>query len=131
MIVKQPIITDYIEMELNEGMLYVKYKDNLKIDLEMARQIVASRLSYIENHVLPTFADTSGIASMDKEARGYFNSSEGEKGISAFAVLVKSAFSTFLANFFIKVNVINPPFPIKMFRTESAAIEWLSQFKSY
>jgi hypothetical protein len=63
---------------------------------------------------------------MDKKARDFLASKEGTKGIKAAAMMLDSAFSSFLGNFYLSVN--KPPMPVRIFTNTKAALNWLQKF---
>ena len=73
----------------------------------------------------PVLTDARGLVKVDREARKY-SASERSDLICALAVLVESPLSKVLANFFYKVNA--PPYPTRVFTSESEALEWLRAF---
>ena len=114
-------------MVLEDGILFAVYGD-LDITLEIAEEAVESRHVFTKGKSYPLVADISQVASITKEARLYFSSDVAVKGITAGALLVNSAFSTFIGNFFLSVTDPNP-FPSRLFRDRASAIKWLQKFK--
>ncbi len=118
--------TPYVHLLIKDHILIGHYKKDLKINLDVARQIVHSRLSFTRGKNLPSMIMSEGVISMDKPAREFLASKEGVKGLLASAIIVDSAFSSFLGNFFLKVN--KTKIPTKIFLNISKAQEWLQQF---
>jgi hypothetical protein len=125
----QKIETDHIQLELVEDMLYLTFKPGLKVDEKIAESIISSRLEFIKGKSYPTLIDGRKLASMDKVAREKFSSDSARMGVKAGAILIDSVFSTFLANFFMKVTLVKPKIPTQLFTDRSKAIEWLKNFK--
>jgi len=111
---------------LEDGIVIAVY-GNLEITLEIAKEIVRTRMSFTEGDRYPALADITQVASVSKEARVYFSRDAAVQGIAAGALLVNSAFSTFIGNFFLKVSFSNP-FPTKLFHNKNSAKKWLQQF---
>ncbi len=65
-------INEYTEMRINEGILFIKYKPNLKITLEVAMQCVKDRLNFCEGVSYPMIAELSDMKEVSKEAKNTF-----------------------------------------------------------
>lgn len=63
---------------------------------------------------------------MNKEARDYFSTKEGSRGLSAAALVLKSPFSKMFGNFLLKIN--SPVMPVKIFNDDKKAKLWLQQY---
>jgi hypothetical protein len=114
-----------IKFEIVDGVLIGPYPENFLIDLPLAKQIVAERLAFVGDKSYPALIDTTEVAGITKEARDYFSSEEAVKGISIAAIVSKSLFTVFLANFLVGVNLKRTPIPMKVFRNREDAISWL------
>jgi len=126
---KKVLDNEYMHYELIDGILICTYQSGLEITLDVAKNIVRNRLNFTENKSYPVLLNDKGLVSVDKSAREYFASEEGIKGVTAAALVANTVFNTFLGNFFIKVTVIKPPVPTRLFTNEVKAIKWLEQFK--
>jgi hypothetical protein len=120
---------EYIRIEIKDGILFVTYKKGAYITLEIAKEVIAERIKFMQNVSMPSLGRDEGMKGMDKAARDYLSSDEGIKLLNASALLVNSVFNRFLANFFIKVNFISLKIPVKVFTSETEAIEWLQTYR--
>ena len=77
----------------------------------------------------PLLIDISKVKKISREARLYLSSAESNEGLTAAAIIAPNGFAKALANFFIRVNLINPMIPTKMFTSEKEALKWLEQYK--
>ena len=118
--------TDYVQLKLCDGIIYITYKKGVTINLSVAKEIVKTRIEFTSNLVFPMLLFDEGVKSIDKEARDFFSSKEGIAKLSACAMVLKSVYSTFLGNFLIKIT--NPPIPVKIFTEEKKAKEWIAQY---
>lgn len=118
---------DYMRLEIKDGILYGLYKKGT-VDLELAKKIVQNRLDFTGNKSVPMLFKQEGLKGIEREVRHYLNSDIGIKGVSAGAIVTKSAFEAHLANFFIKITLINPRIPTKVFKKETDAIQWLKEY---
>lgn len=118
--------TLHVYFEIKEGLLVATYKKGLRLNLDMAKTIVKSRLSLMGDKELPVLIYNLGVISMDKEARDYLSSSEGVKGLKAGAIVLNSPYGSFLGNFFLSVT--KPPIPARIFTNTKSAMKWLEKF---
>lgn len=119
--------TPYVLLEIKDGILYGTYKKGLRITLTIAQNIVATRLQFTDGKDMPAIIFNQGVISFDKNARDFMASPEGAKGLKAAAMMLDSAFSSFLGNFYLSVN--KPPMPVRIFTNTAAAEKWIKQFK--
>lgn len=77
----------------------------------------------------PLLIDISKVKKISREARLYLSSKEANEGLAAAAIIAPNGFAKALANFFIRVNLINPIIPTKMFISEQEALIWLEKYK--
>ena len=118
--------TPYVHLRIKNNILVGAYKKDLRINLEVAKAIVQSRIFFTGNTKMPSLIISQGVITMDKPAREYLSSKEATEGLAASAIVVNSAFSSFLGNFFLSVNKTN--IPVKIFSDAVKAEEWLQQF---
>jgi len=125
---KAPLTTPYTRLEIIDDILYGVFFPGITINIDIAKEIVKTRLEYTDYVPYPMFIFDSGVVSMNKEARDYFsNKNGGMEGTIAAALLLKSVYSEFLGNFFLRIT--KPAMPTKVFSDEKKALEWLQQFK--
>ena len=120
---------DYGTITIKDEILHFTYKSGVKISLDIAQRIVKDRVQFVHNKSYPSLIKDTGVKGIEKDARDYLSSEECSQGLKAAAFLANSEFFRFLVNFFIKVNVISPKMPVKIFTDESKALLWLEQFK--
>ncbi len=118
---------DHIYMEIRDGLLYAKFKNDV-IDAKRAQDIVAQRLSFIEEGTFPIIIDGSGVKDITKEARTVLSSEEANRYTVALAVIIRSPINRVLANFFLRFQ--QPPYPLRLFKNIEDAQEWLKQYQS-
>src|SRR5258708_1088205 len=109
--------------------IFFKYAPKLEIHIEVAKEIVESRLHFTDGKSVYTLIDFSNVKSVTKEARDYMNSPEGGlKGILGGAFLSSSIVATLFVNLYLKVS--NPSIPAKFFTSEEDAVGWLRKIKT-
>ena len=77
----------------------------------------------------PLFIDIRKIKSQTRECQMYYSGVEGCKVFSAVAILVDSAFSRIMANFFLGLRRPIEPVPIRLFTDKDEAIIWLKKLQ--
>lgn len=118
----------YTYIQIVDGIIYLSIPSKTRISIEVAKEIVSQRHQLTKGLPYPGLCDVQKIGIVDKEAREYFCSEIAIKGVLASAFLVRSFFSMFIVNLFLRLNAYNVPFPVKVFSDEKAAIEWLQQY---
>jgi hypothetical protein len=118
--------TPYIDFEISHGILIGTYKPNVLITLKHAKEIVASRIAFMDGNDMPILILNQGIIKMDKDARDYLASAEGIKGLKCAAILINSNFISITVNFFLKVT--KPKLLVKTFTDKEEALYWLQDF---
>lgn len=118
--------TPYVHLRIKDNILVGTYKKNLRIDLEIAKSIVNTRLSFTGGKKMPSLILSQGVVSINKPAREYLASDDAIEGLLASAIIVNSPFSSYLGNFFLAVN--KTKLPVKIFSTIPRAERWLQQF---
>lgn len=119
--------TPHIVFEVKDGLLHATYKKGVKITLDIAKQVVANRLRHTGDARYPIIIYNQGVISIDKPARDFLSSSEGVKNLTAAALILDSAFGSFLGNFLLSVS--KPSITAKIFTKPDVAIKWLQQYK--
>lgn len=123
--IKLLLDNEYCKIERLNGMMIATWKVPF-VDLNIAKNVVNSRLSVAEGQNYPFLIRINSIKNSTKEARDYLSSETGGQGIIAAAIFVDSILTNMLATFFIFLN--KPKIPAKIFKDEIKAMEWLEKF---
>jgi hypothetical protein len=124
---RKTLDTSAVFFEIDNGILIATYHPQVKtISLKLAKEIVADRLSFIENKAMPTLVLNHGIIKMDKDARDFLSSESGIEGIKCAAILVNSNFTSLTVTFFLKIT--KPKLLVKTFTQKKEALLWLTTF---
>lgn len=115
-----------VKYELRGDLLVATYKKGGKFTIASAKEVVRDRLAFTNNRNLCVLIHNAGVVSMDREARAFFSSPDGTKGVKAAAIIMDSVYTSILGNFMIEIN--RPPMPSRLFRSEEKAIAWLKKF---
>ena len=76
---------------------------------------------------LPLFIEMVGCKSITSEARTHYAREQVGEEVYAVALLIGSPISRVIGNFFMGFN--KPKHPVKLFTSETKAIEWLGSFQ--
>lgn len=117
----------YARFWIAGGILRFEYKEGTAIDLAVAREVVADRLYFQNERVLPVLCDSRGVLSIDKAARDYLASS-GSLLAKGVAILVLENVSQVMSRFYLQVS--KPAVPTEIFTKEQEALCYLSSFLS-
>ena len=74
----------------------------------------------------PLLVDLRNLKSVDRKARAYYAGDEAAKVFRACVLLIDSPISKIIGNIFLNFN--KPKYPVKLFTSETDAIEWLKGF---
>ncbi len=94
--------------------------------IEKARELIETIKKITENKTSPLLVDMRQQKSISREARQFYSRKETMDTVTALALIVESAISKVLANFFLGLN--KPPYPTRLFTVEAEAIEWLKGY---
>ena len=121
--------TDFYRFKYEDDIMFMTYI-NGPITLDIAKEIVAKRCEKMNKEDVFILIDDMNLKSIDQEARAYLSSDEGVKGLKAGALVVSSAFSKHMANFFLKITVNKQKIPTRLFTDRQEAIDWLNELKA-
>jgi len=123
--------TEYLTYSLtNSGILIARFKSDISITVDIAKQIVSSRKAFCKGKAYPLLSDIRNIKyAADTKTREYFQSEEAREGILAGALLTDSIFTNYLGNIFLRVAYKKKTIPTKIFLKEEEAIGWLLKYK--
>lgn len=107
----------------SDGIARTKVKLNAEVSLEDAMENSKVVNGFYVNEKFPLLIDARGIKSISREARSFFTTNGRETSTMAFGIIIDSAVSKVVGNFFLGIN--KPAVPTKLFLNEKAAVEWL------
>lgn|SRR6056300_813128 len=121
--------TDFYRFKYEDDIMFMTYI-NGPITLDIAKDIVIQRREKMNYEDVYILIDDQSLKGIDHDARTYLSSDEGVKGLKAGAIVVSSAFSKHMANFFLKITVNKPKIPAKVFTDRQEALDWLNELKA-
>lgn len=105
------------------GIVHTVYKENLVVDLEIARDLVSSRFNFTGGKPHLLLLDITGVKRVSNEAKDYLQREDaGLKNIIGAAFLVNTPLSMLLADIFTRPVT---KFPVRIFTDKEKAISWL------
>lgn len=120
----------YVKFNIDENnILCLSFKVE-HISLEIAKEITKERLEFTNGQDTNMYVEVTTLKSIDKTARDYFSSNEGNEKLKAVAIFTNSKLSFFLANFLLKVNFQICTIPVKIFTEKEKALAWLKNINT-
>lgn len=124
----------YVELDecihwIENGIMFTSYKVSEVITLDVAKKMLAARLSLLEKgQKLPYVVDARMLKKMAPKPRKYIGN-EGSEGVSHCAIIVDSQVSVLIANFFLLfVDLYSTP--CKLFTDNDKAIKWVMEMSN-
>jgi hypothetical protein len=116
------------KIEQNHDIICVVFNKNLKVDIEIANQLVSDRLDFTQNKNYYYIIDLSNVRQITPDAKFFMQRSDGAlKNILGAAFIASNPVSALLANIFIKAE---KDFPSKFFSKMNDALDWIHELKS-
>ena len=116
-----------INMRIEDGILITGFPDSTRLSLEIAKKLVAQRLSAKLDKPYPIVIHLNGVISESKVVR-VFMAKEGIEGISLGAFVVKKKYEEILINMFLTIDA--PKIPTRVFCNEADAITWINTLRA-
>lgn len=107
----------------DEGIIYDVSPRAVRFTMEQARESMAAYLEITGGLRSPLLVDIRQVQGIDRAARQHLTGPDGERAVSAVALLADSALTRAIGNFFIGLN--RPSFPVRVFTSEEEALRWL------
>jgi hypothetical protein len=107
--------------------IFGEFKDNLSVDLPIAKEIVADRLDFTENKKHYLIMDLSNVKQVSPHAKRYLkNPDAGIKNILGAALIASNPVSALIANIFVKMP---KAFETKFFSNIDGALSWITEIR--
>ncbi len=110
------------------GIIHIVLLDRKNFSISDAREYLRDSVKLAKGIPKPIIFDMRNLKDIKPSAASQFLSEEAIKITKACAVIINSvsSVSQIAINFYMKLS--NSPFPVKFFRREEEAIEWLKEF---
>ena len=112
-----------------DGVLYVVMKEGSVIDLGAAQMHVNKWKRFLSTRedieIFALIVNMKGIKTITREARIFYSERKDERS-KAVALIVGSAVSRIIANFFLAFTPNNKP--VQLFTSKEAAFLWIQRF---
>ncbi|MCA9734348.1 MAG: STAS/SEC14 domain-containing protein [Deferribacteres bacterium] len=116
---------------IEDGIVIAECLEGSVHDLAAAEENVSAhnylRVEELGGKQVPLVVDARRAKSIERAAREFYTGPANNANVTAVAILVDSAWSRMIANFFIGLN--KGPFPIKLFTDKQESIQWLNAYK--
>lgn len=110
---------------IENDILFFEYKQDVFINLTVARLVVADRILIQNDKTYPVLCDIRGVIDSDKAARDYLAKS-GSILTKAVGLLGNDTLILVMTSFYLIIN--KPRVPTKIFTDQSAALAFLETF---
>lgn len=110
-----------------KDIVFIEFRNSLKVDLPEAVEIVASRLRFTENKKHYLIVDVSNVREISQKAKEYMQRPEaGLKNILGAAFIATNPVSSLIASIFIKTE---KDFPARAFTEKADAYNWIVDYR--
>lgn len=124
--IKKICENNHFNMFEDQGLIICEYKVGLKMNVEIAENIVDERLKYCKGRSYPILADARNLVSIDSKARKFYATEKSLEGVSAGAIYIDNYLVRMLGNVWHKIE--KPKVPSRLFTDKEKALEWLKTF---
>lgn len=116
-------LTCFYTWKGEDGIVRTKVKPGADVTVEYAKENSEAVNALYTDRKFPLLIDSRGIRSMTRDARNQFTTKGRETNTMAFAIIIDSAVSKVVGNFFLGIN--KPAVPTRLFDNETQAEAWL------
>jgi len=117
-----------VHIWLEDDILHCSFDPHTKVTIDIAKYMVSKRMEIAGNKLHPICGDYRNVSYLDKEARDYFSSEEGQTNLTAGALIINSSLTKVIVNFYLTLT--KPRLPARMFTDLKEATSWLEQYKN-
>jgi hypothetical protein len=115
--------------EIDSDIIIAEFVQNLKVDLEVAKELVTNRHDFTENKAHYVLIDCSNSKQISSSAKAYLQDPEGGlKNILGSAFVASNPVAVLIANVFLKTET---SIPSKFFTNKTDAYLWLKKLAGH
>ena len=115
----------FATLTYKEPIVFIKYKDNTRLDAEKVTEILSTCNTLSGNKPFCILADITNTVDSTADADKASADKKNTVNLVASAALVKLLGQRLASNAFLEVN--KPPYPMQVFTDKEEAIKWLLQ----
>jgi hypothetical protein len=113
--------------EEDSDIIYAEFPSGIKVDISVARELVANRLDFSQNRKHYYVLDISNVKEITTDAKDFMQSPEGGlKNILGGAFIATNPISNLIANIFVKTRM---NFHARVFLSKREALNWINEEK--
>jgi hypothetical protein len=113
--------------EEDSDIIYAEFPSGIKVDISVARELVANRLDFSQNRKHYYVLDISNVKEITTDAKDFMQSPEGGlKNILGGAFIATNPISNLIANIFVKTRM---NFHARVFLNKREALNWINEEK--
>jgi hypothetical protein len=110
----------------DDGIFHIEHFPGAEVTREDAQETMDAYLQLRGGVSRPLLVGTRGMKSLARGARALYASEEAARVASAVALIIDTAVSRVLGNFYLGLS--KPHIPSRLFTDEAEALEWLKGF---
>lgn len=109
-----------------DGIVRIDYRSYDRVTLGVAQRAYEKQLALSQEEQRPVLIFGQSVTSLDDEVAKFVAGREVTGLTKAAAILTKSFMEEQMGNMYLMFN--SPPFPTRLFTSESAALHWLAGY---
>lgn len=121
---QESVENEYAKIWITNNVIYIFYKRNGVINLNIAKEIVAMRLKFQNGKSYNGIAFSSALITFTPDARKYLETA-GYDGIHKAAIVSSAKLPILVGNIFLFLKA--PLKPTKLFSNERDALKWFNE----
>ena len=109
-----------------DGIVRIDYRSYDRVTLGVVRQAYEKQLAVSQKEQRPVLIFGQSVMSLEEDVADFVAGQELKNLTKAAAILTKSFMEEQMGNMYLMFNA--PPFPTRLFTSETAAVRWLSGY---
>jgi len=123
--ISEKYLFNTIYREEGSDIVFIEFSAGLKVNLEVAKELLANRLQFTKNEKHYLVLDLSNVKEVSSEAKEFMQQPEsGLTNILGSALIATNPVSALIANIFMKTK---KDFQARFFPDKESAIDWISE----